>query len=195
MPGQVSNGEKAFRKATETVGNIADILDLIGFAIPELKLISKGGKLITNAMKTSTDISDMIQHKYDWGDNAIDKGTKIVDFAKRASSFAGLDSEEIISNPLDFVLDAVGTGFDIAGIVRSSDNTGNKVLRSIESVVSNFTPMGKAVKLAQSVENNLPTVYNSFAGNSHGIGSPDMARYQQTATKYLYGGPGTGTYW
>jgi hypothetical protein len=186
MPGQLSNTEKAFRNATDTVSNISDILNVLSGLIPEIKFLSKGGKALTNAMKTTSDITDAIQGKNIFEGDAIDKGKKITELAERVISFAGLD-DDMPTNPLDMVVTMAKTGFDIADITRSNDNTGNKVLRGVETVLSNFTPLGKAVRVAQKIENNAPTVYNSFAGNSRGISEPDMVSWQQMGNKFFFG--------
>jgi hypothetical protein len=186
MPGQVSNAEKAFRTATDTVGNISEIINVLTSIIPELKPIAKGGKALTNIMKTTSDITDLVQGKDIFEGDAIDKGKKIIELAERVIGFAGLD-DDVPTNPLDMIISTAKTGFEIADIARSKDNTGNKVLRGIETVLTNFTPLGKAVSVGKKIEENLPIVYNSFAGNSAGIGSPTIESIKQMSGKFFYG--------
>jgi hypothetical protein len=130
MPGQVSNAEKSFRKATETIGTATEIVNNLG----------------------------------------------------------------MVSGPLGVILDGLGTalnfvnfGFDIADVARSGGNPTENGLKIAEAVVRTVPIVGTVIKAGEIAEQAIPAYVNANAGNSHGIGSPDMVSVQQMANKFLFG--------
>lgn len=86
MPGQVSNAEKAFRRTSETIGNVNEIVGGLGLLGGPLELISNGITVATGLINAGFSIADIIRFG---SKNPVDIGAKIVETAVRAVPVIG----------------------------------------------------------------------------------------------------------
>jgi hypothetical protein len=85
MPGQVSNAEKSFRKATETIGAATEKVNNLGMISGPLGTILDGLGTALNIVNFGFNIADVARS----GGNPTEKGLKIAEAVVRAVPIVG----------------------------------------------------------------------------------------------------------